>query len=63
MEQLCRLPVKGEGRDWEQGRTWSYFIEVRKWERETRNGISFVGQLGEDTNRTWKTIELPVVHR
>ena len=40
----------------EQGELWSYFIDVQKWERETRNGISFVGQLGEDTNRTWKTI-------
>ena len=48
--------MKGEGRDWKQGRTWSYFVEVPNRERETRNGISFVGQLGEDTNRTWKTI-------
>ena len=44
--------MNGEGRDWE------LLHRGLEWERETRNGISltFVGQLGEDTNRMWKTI-------
>ena len=63
MEQLYRLPVKGEGRDWEQGRTRSYFVEVRNGRGKPgmRNifwlySLRFVGELGEDTNRAWKTI-------
>ena len=28
-EELWRLPVKGESRDWEQGRTRSNFVEVK----------------------------------
>ena len=56
--------MKGEGRDWEQGRTWSHFVEVQYWrgKPEIRNILDFIpsdiiGAPGGDTNLAWKTID------